>query len=167
MEVGWTCSGGSPTSYDTCDEICGDGKRFNSNDTYWDDGNTISGDGWTSTCQVEHGWNCTGGSNVSADVCTEIWGDGIRFNSISTYCDDGNLVNNDGCSSTWAVEYEYLCTGGSTTSQDTCKEICGDGIKINRRTNYWDDGNLVNGDGCNSTWAVEYEYNKISWKVSS
>ena len=29
-------------------------------------------------------------------IWTEIWEDGIRFNSISTYCDDGNIVYADG-----------------------------------------------------------------------
>ena len=30
-------------------------------------------------------------------IWTEIWGDGIRFNTNSNYCDDGDLVNGDGC----------------------------------------------------------------------
>ena len=30
-------------------------------------------------------------------IWTEIWGDGKRFNSNSTYCDDENKKNRDGC----------------------------------------------------------------------
>ncbi len=26
--LGWTCTGGSPTSIDTCTPICGDGKKL-------------------------------------------------------------------------------------------------------------------------------------------
>ena len=31
-------------------EICGDGIRFNTNTTYWDDGNLINEDGWQGRC---------------------------------------------------------------------------------------------------------------------
>ena len=30
-------------------------------------------------------------------IWTEIWRDGKRFNSISIYCNDGNIDNGDGC----------------------------------------------------------------------
>ena len=82
IETGWIWRGGSISSWDIWSEICGDGKRFNSNQTYWDDGNTNSGDGCSSTCLVETGWTWNGGSNISLDKCIEVWGDGIRFNSI-------------------------------------------------------------------------------------
>jgi proprotein convertase subtilisin/kexin type 5 len=39
----------------TCTEICGDGIRFAQQ---CDDGNTISGDGCSSTCTIEPGWIC-------------------------------------------------------------------------------------------------------------
>ncbi len=55
-------------------------------------------------------------------------GDGIA-QSVEQ-CDDSNLVNGDGCSST--------CT---------C-EACGDGYKC--KSEQCDDGNVVNGDGCSS-----------------
>lgn len=41
-----------------------------------DDGNTISGDGCSSTCSIEPGYDCTGGSIHKPDVCKEICGDG-------------------------------------------------------------------------------------------
>ena len=52
----------------------------------------------------------------------------------------------------------YLWTGGSLSSQDNWQEICGDGIRINKRDIYWDDGNLINGDGWNSSCNVELRY---------
>ena len=33
-------------------------------------------------------------------IWTEVWGDG-KFNSINTYCDDGNTVSKDGCWGHW------------------------------------------------------------------
>ena len=60
----------------------------------------------------------------------------------------------------------YLWTGGSLSSQDNWKEICGDGIRINKKDTYWDDGNLINGDGCNSVWNVELRYIVYhSWNI--
>ena len=70
------------TTKDTCLEVWGDGKRFNSNSTYWDDGNTYNGDGCSSTCKVESGYSCTGGSSSVKDIWSDIWCDGKRFNSI-------------------------------------------------------------------------------------
>jgi cysteine-rich repeat protein len=56
----------------------------------------------SSTCSVEPGYNCTGGSSTSQDTCSEICGDGVMLNSrpSSTFCDDGNNDPNDGCSAT-------------------------------------------------------------------
>ena len=49
-----------------CDEICGDGLLF---ELDCDDGNSIDGDGCSSSCSVEIGFNCSGGSTTSASVC--------------------------------------------------------------------------------------------------
>lgn len=35
-------------------------------------------------------------------------------------CDDGGLVSLDGCNSTCKIESNYICVGGTPTSQDTC-----------------------------------------------
>ena len=43
-----------------CKEVCGDGKKFGAYEC--DDGNTVSGDGCSSTCYIEKGWQCSGGS---------------------------------------------------------------------------------------------------------
>lgn len=42
-------------------------------------------------------------------------------------CEDGNLVNGDGCSSACAIETGYNCLGGTAAGKDTCYELCGDG----------------------------------------
>jgi cysteine-rich repeat protein len=59
-----------------------------------DDGNTKNGDGCSSTCTIEKGYICTGGTPFRRDVCKEICGDGLDLKSYM--CDDGNLVNGDG-----------------------------------------------------------------------
>jgi len=75
----YTCKGGSilPT--------CGDGV-VQPPETC-DDGNTISGDGCSTTCQKEHSILC---------------GDGVV--QAGEQCDDGNVISGDGCSSTCQVE---------------------------------------------------------------
>jgi cysteine-rich repeat protein len=50
-----------------CEEICGDGLRFN---LKCDDGNNVNGDGCAMDCRVEEGWTCEGGSPDRKDTCT-------------------------------------------------------------------------------------------------
>jgi large repetitive protein len=155
VETGWTWTGGSATTSDTCTEICGDGKRFNSVATYWDDGDTISGDGWTNGWTIEAGWSWSGGTTTTPDSWSEICGDGIRFNFLASYCDDGGTSTGDGWDNNCAVETGWIWSGGSTSVADTCFEICGDGIRFNSLSSYWDDGNTISGDGCDNGWAIE------------
>ena len=117
VEQNFVCVGGSSKSMDTWD-ICGDGKHSISTNTFWDDGNLISNDGCSSTWIVESGWIWSGGTYSSRDIWIEIWGDGKRFNSYTSYCDDGNIVNNDGCNSICGVESGYKWTGGDSSSKD-------------------------------------------------
>ena len=51
--------------------------------------------------------------------CVEICGDGIR---IEHECDDGNLIDGDGCSKDCKVEEGFNCEGGSIYSEDICKD---------------------------------------------
>ncbi|CAI2380590.1 unnamed protein product [Moneuplotes crassus] len=122
QEVGWTCTGGSLSSKDTCTEDCGDGKRFNSLTTYCDDNNTDDGDGCSSTCQVETGYSCQGGSPTQKDDCGPNCGDGFIYED--EQCDDSNSYSGDGCSDSCNVEDKWVCEGGSQTSQSTCRLKC-------------------------------------------
>ena len=74
-----------------------------------------------------------GVASACIDNCARC-GDGL-VNQISEQCDDGNTINNDGCSSTCKIEY------------------CGDGIK--QANEECDDGNSVNGDGCSNSCCLE------------
>jgi len=53
-------------------------------------------------------------------------------------CDDGNLINGDGCSSECLIEEEAVCGNGILEPGEEC-----------------DDGNLINGDGCSSLCTIE------------
>ena len=79
------------------------------------------------------------------------FGCGDGFQEGAEACDDGNLVNGDGCSDHCTVEAHYTCTGWPSTC--TCSGSCGNGIK--ECTEGCDDGNNINGDGCSSTCTVE------------
>ena len=161
IEVGWSCLGGTTSNKDICTEIWGDGIRFNTVNTYCDDSNNSNGDGWSSNCLIETGWKWSGGNSSTLDICKEIWGDGIRFNTNSAYCDDGNLLNGDGCNLNCSTEIGWICTNGNSSTKDTCSEIWGDGIRFNSNSTYCDDGNLIYGDGCNSKCTIE-----SGWKCS-
>ena len=166
----------NPTTWVT---HCGDNKRAGTEK--WDDGNTNNGDGWLSDCStVEAGWVCSGGSPTTKDTwtfCTSgfyqndpaiptTWvthcGDSKRAGSEK--CDDGNINDGDGCSSTWTlIESSWVWSGGTSTSKDTwtfCTSgfyqndainptiwvtHCGDGKRAG--TEKCDDGNTMNGDG--------------------
>ena len=138
IEIGFSWAGRSIASKDICSEICGDGKRFSTSTTFCDDANTVNSDGCSSSWIIEAGWNWSGGTPTTKDTWTEIWGDGKRFNSISTYWDDGNIINGDGCSSTCSIETGFVCTGGSSSTHDTWSENWGDGKRFNSLSTYWD-----------------------------
>ena len=50
-------------------EICGDGT--NQGFVECDDGNLENGDGCSSLCTVEIGWSCSGGSEITPDICVD------------------------------------------------------------------------------------------------
>ena len=70
---GTTVSGIYTTSAGVCKDVCGDGKRILKT-TKCDDGNTIDGDGCSSSCTIEANWTCSGGSETTADVCISLYG---------------------------------------------------------------------------------------------
>lgn len=84
--------------------MCGDASLQSSNSEICDDGNKVNGDGCTSSCTVESGWECTSVA-LAKSVCNLKCGNSKLESSNSEICDDGNNVNGDGCSSTCNVEY--------------------------------------------------------------
>jgi cysteine-rich repeat protein len=142
-----------------CRPICGDG--------YWepvldgeqcDDGNSRGGDGCTD-CNIDRRYFCEGlpGETSKCDKLP-VCGDGVREWKKGERCDDGNIINGDGCSSVCVVEPGYICTN-FTAEEDICcatLTLCGNGqLEACERC---DDGNLEDGDGCSSTCAVEKSF---------
>jgi len=65
-----------------------------------------------------------GNRNISRTECAETCGDGIRPEKASIgYCDDGNKIDGDGCSSFCTTEAGYYCKGGGPFSPDECFKI--------------------------------------------
>jgi cysteine-rich repeat protein len=78
--------------------LCGNGKLELGRNEACDDGNGVSGDGCTSSCELEEGWSCSGKWRALS-VCSEItWCGNDNLNE-GEKCDDGNFINGDGCTS--------------------------------------------------------------------
>lgn len=91
IETGYACTLAIPN---VCTPTCGDGLKVGIENC--DDG-TNDGVGCKLGCQTGNvtGWNCTGGSNVTATICGGICGDGLRV--ADENCDDGTNTNLKGC----------------------------------------------------------------------
>ncbi len=166
VETGWMCSGGTVrgamgdggTAVDSgavdasapvskcVEDRCGDGIVETSAGEACDDGNNVSGDGCSSTCQVEPGWSCpTPGASCVAAKC----GDGVIAGAET--CDDGNAVLGDGCSSTCQVEPGWVCPSPRTKC---VAASCGDGIVAGNEQCDLGAGNGPS-TGCSSTCTLE------------
>ncbi len=64
-------------------------------------------------------------------------------------CDDGNVEDNDGCSSQCTKEAGFNCPPGP----GACAPICGDGVLVHGEA--CDDANVVSGDGCTDACQAE------------
>ena len=169
----------------SCVATCGDSKRTSSETC--NDGDTTSGDGCSSSCAIEAGAIWNGGNASSPDACN-ICSAGLYPNTGNTIwephcadskragsetCDDGKETDGGGCSSLWAIESNFVWSGGSvyTLNLDCWNSFwaieagwtCSDSPSVWQKwgdskiegTEAWDDGNTANGDGWNSSWAVE------------
>ncbi len=111
---------------------------------------------------VVDGWGGSFGHfvlNINEVVC----GDAIL--APVEQCDDGNLVDGDGCSATCqnecgngVVDGTEECDDGNPFGFDGCDgqcrlEVCGNGIL--QADEQCDDGNLASGDGCSPTCEIE------------
>lgn len=128
---------------DECSELCGDGMVITEIPGLCDDANWINGDG-CSGCIVEDGWQCHPHGSLQGP-CTPICGDGLKVSYEG--CDDGNLAEHDGCSSTCTIETGFQCT------TDGCTTFCGDGYRVFPEE--CDDNNTASNDGCSASCTVE------------
>ncbi len=116
-------AGGRPPADPDPDPVCGNGILEEGEQC--DDGNNVSGDGCSATCDIEH-------EAPEEQVC----GNGIVEEGEE--CDDGNTVSGDGCDAVCMLEDEPVCGNGILEEGEQC-----------------DDGNLINGDGCSDTCELE------------
>ena len=159
IEYGYACDGppGVVGPNGHCRAVCGDGQLARGAETC-DDGNAVSGDGCSATCQVTPGWACTdrapgSGSPASPDsVCSAGCGDG-QVAEGRERCDDGNLASGDGCGPSCFIEYGWACLG-PPGGVGHCSSVCGDG-QLAKLAEACDDANTLAGDGCSPTCAVE------------
>ena len=87
--------------------------------------------------------------------CVDTCGDGIKHLALSLsghLCDDGNLIDGDGCNRYCKPERGWICEPTSPGKADRCYEVCGDGRRVKEEC---DDGNAKSGDGCSAKCEVE------------
>lgn len=108
------------------------------------------GGGCGADCRFEVGYVCDPppasppANGPSPPSCHKtVCGDGDREGTES--CDDGNVIDGDGCSG--VCSFEPDCSSG------TCLPRCGDGIRLAPEA--CDDGNAVSGDGCSKNCEIE------------
>jgi cysteine-rich repeat protein len=78
--------------------------------------------GFAATPNSQGKCNCMAKYQFLVSTCVEICGDGYLMSK--TYeCDDGNLIDGDGCSSSCMTEVGYRCENGTTTSPSSCRFI--------------------------------------------
>jgi cysteine-rich repeat protein len=132
LETGFTCTGPANGLSSCSGAACNNGV-INSGEQC--DGPT-PGALPTATCNVD----CT----------TRVCGDGKRNVPSGEACDDGNILNGDGCSSTCTLETGapgFTCTTPANGLSVCSGAICGNTV-VNAPIEACDDGNTLNNDGC-------------------
>lgn len=105
--------------------LCGDGKITSPENC--DDGNKNSGDGCSSSCQTEFGFNCP----TVGQTCSSSCGDGRK--APNEACDDSNTRGGDGCSvDCRLIEPNYICNGNEPSRCNIANDICWNGIDDNK-----------------------------------
>jgi cysteine-rich repeat protein len=109
----WTCMGQPSECY-----TCGDG--FRNPGEACDDGELVPNQDYDSpgclNCMVVPGWECFP-SAMAVDLCGPVCGDGMWFDTsidgvtagFAEGCDDGNLMDGDGCDGSCNVEDGWVC----------------------------------------------------------
>ena len=168
-------------NFDCTVSACGDNKVNHAAGEQCDDGNLFGGDGCSTACQFEHCGNgvvdppedCDGAAGLqpcSATCHQERCGNAILDDDDATgvheQCDDGNLVNGDGCSHDCKFEFcgDGVVNNGepcdraltpATCNLDCTLSTCGDGKLNPAGGEQCDDGNLNAGDGCSPSCTLE------------
>ncbi|CAD8159995.1 unnamed protein product [Paramecium octaurelia] len=161
-----------------CEAYCGDGyviPRYED----CDDGNLIPYDGCYE-CNYQCEQLCTSclkgicyecnvpGWQISEFQCIPVCGDGVVYGN--EQCDDGNLIQADGCSNKCEFQCHSACllcekgickecdaSQGFFENLNQCASQCGDGL-WEPLTEYCDDANNFNLDGCSADCKIETDW---------
>ncbi|MCC6766611.1 MAG: DUF4215 domain-containing protein [Deltaproteobacteria bacterium] len=173
-DAGELCDDGNLVDGDGCDSNCtptGCGNGIQTLGETCDDGNLVDGDGCDSNCTATGcpngiataGEACDDGSFGSAtcdpDCTPAACSDGTLNPAAGEQCDDGNVLDADGCDSNCTITScgngvltaGEACDDGNTVDGDGCDSnctptACGNGVQTAGES--CDDGNVVDGDGC-------------------
>lgn len=107
IEPGFGCTGTPSTCEPT---VCGNGDLETGEGC--DDGNALPYDGCSPTCQIEPKcgtYDAQGNPTSAVGACETSCGDGILLRGVEE-CDDGNVLDGDGCSHTCEEEPGWTCT---------------------------------------------------------
>ena len=145
IEEGYRC----PTEGHPCIRlICGNGEHELGEQC--DDGNFVAGDGCFN-CRAEEGYKCryspkpcTSCTSVQCKLIESEFGDGVLDPDGYEECDDGNTIDNDGCTK-GVIDPGYSCP---QPGERCIAKACGDGIKAYGEE--CDDANNEDGDGCSA-----------------
>jgi len=103
-----------------CTAMCGNG-RVEEGEAC-DDGGTSAGDGCSSACALEEGFDCT---TTNPTVCTPNCGDGLIVGAETC---DGALLGGRTCQSEGFYGGELVCGADCRLDTAGCAERCGDGV---------------------------------------
>mmetsp|Transcript_7472 Transcript_7472/g.6761 ORF Transcript_7472/g.6761 Transcript_7472/m.6761 type:complete len:402 (-) Transcript_7472:1146-2351(-) len=155
VEQGYTCANGINNVNDNCWPVCGDGFVVTTEECDIGTGllKTATSAPGCVGCVITAGWECWNSSPYTESHCYEICGDGCAFGLFA--CDTG-IPAGQGCNDYCQIEVGfYLAANGNGIPcvADTVLEICGDGHDFYQYP--CDDGNLINGDGCDAACNIE------------
>ncbi len=94
--------------------ICGDGVIGTGEQC--DDGNLLSGDGCSSTCQKEY----CGDGHITTTNSNNNYNFAVAGNTLPEQCDDGNLLSGDGCDNKCKSEVVQVCGNGQKEGTEAC-----------------------------------------------
>ena len=126
----------------------------------WDDGNTISGDGWSSSCIIEAGYTWTTLTDLNyRSYWSRNWGNGAVDSD--EQWDDGNNFSGDGWDETCKEESGYKWENYSAKASYWYPYWGNGAIDSSEE---WDDGNNFDLDGWSWKCMIEDNY---SWRKNS
>ena len=125
----------------------------------WDDGNSKSFDGCSSSCTIETGFRCTEIASLNyRSYWSKDWGNGAIENG--EIWDDGNYFSGDGWDSNWQEEVGFKWDNSFGLASSWIP-YWGNGVKDASYFEKWDDGNNFNYDGCDAKWKIEDNFSCI------